>query len=583
MIKLSRIIITSICLVSAVYTSAQTQFYVEGLGRAQIANDALKGNVLASDTIGGKKQIERKNTGGYTLLDLGFNIEKKDKFYLNTILRGRNSFGLFWGEGTTFEFRKITFGGLIGTGVKYELGDIYVEMSPYTLFMPEADYSKYESNLFGLRRDILKYENFLDGNSRFQQGFKADGTLLFTKGIEKLHLAGFATRTQEITQLGDPDIIMAGASVKAMQGKFGTLGVNLVSLFDLPVATNVEELSATTLTANINPSIKVNNKLIIGIDAEVGGSNYSSAFTGTVPQKLSFSGYLVDAKAKLEMKKYKTVFYAGYKNVDASFRAPAAQTRRINDNQSSQVFPTNAVDVAGAKVLRSTLLFDRFTQENMYRQGISKTLQSFNPAFNNVNPYGAATPNRKGFVVDVIKGTSKDALSFDLHAQLLSEIDADNTTNASLRKFTSITSGVLVNISKIADFKKDVNVSFGYQMENTTRTGNESVDLVSSVIDVAASAEVANDFDLMFGLKHYAVDGNEYTSTINQVNYTREIFTPRAYNTSELVLSMGARLRFTEKSALTVTYSILDSANLLSSSSDDYKWNQLFVNYTMKF
>ena len=78
MIKVSRRIITSICLIGATYASAQTTFYVEGLGRAQIANDQLSGDVLLTDTAEAGKQIERKNTGGYTLLDLGFNIEKKD-------------------------------------------------------------------------------------------------------------------------------------------------------------------------------------------------------------------------------------------------------------------------------------------------------------------------------------------------------------------------------------------------------------------------------------------------------------------------------------------------------------------------
>jgi hypothetical protein len=583
MIKVSRRIITSICLIGATYASAQTTFYVEGLGRAQIANDQLSGDILATDTVGGIKKVERKNTGGYTLLDLGFNIEKKDKFYLNTILRGRNSFGLFWGEGTTFEFRKITMGGLIGSGIKYEMGDIYLEMSPYTLFLPDADYSKYESQMFGLRRSIVDYENFVNGNKRFQQGLKSEGTLLFTKGIQKLHLAGFAARTSEITQLGSPDVIMAGASAKAVQGKYGSLGLNFISLFDLPVATNVKELNATTFTTSINPSYKLNEKMTFSVDAEIGGSNYSASFSDSVSENIAFSGTMLDAKANVELSNLKTKVSFGFKNVDASFRAPAAQSRRINDYGNANVFGNNSVSTAGALVQRNLMLFDRFTQENIYHQGISNTLQNFNPAFNNVNPYGAATPNRTGLQFGLTRGNQKDAFSLDVNAQMLSEIEGDVTSGGQKRTFTSLASGLLINVSKIAEFKKDLNISIGYQMEQTNRAGNEKVELNSSIIDLSVSGEIVKDVDLMFGMKSYSVKGNEFVGTYQRLNYTRWLFNEVKYDSNELMMSFGGRFRFTDKSAVTLNYSTIARGNALTTAKDDYKWNQLFVNYTMKF
>lgn len=587
MIKLGRRVITSICLLGATYASAQTTFYVEGLGRAQVAQDELSGGVLLSDTVNNKKQLERKNTGGYTLLDLGINIDKKDKFYLNTILRGRSQFGLFWGEGTTFEFRKITMGGLIGSGIKYEIGDIYVEMSPYTLFMPDADYAKYESAAFGLRRGIVNYENFINGNSRFQQGLKSEGTLLFTKGIQKLHLKGFAVRTSEINQLGAPDVIMSGLSANAIQGKYGSFGMNFISLFDMPVATNIYAFNATTFTTSLNPEYKLNEKLKLGLDAEIGGSNYTAKFNDATPQDIAFSGYLLDVNAKAVVKPIKATIALGYKNVDANFRAPAAQTRRINDATATTVFPNNMVDhtkAAGSQLVsRNMLMYDRFTQENMYKQGVSYKLEGFNSAFNNINPYGAATPNRKGFQANIAKGDSKDVISLDFRTQILSEIEADNTLDNELRKFIGITSGVLFNVSKLAEFKKDLNVSVGYQSEKTTRSGVEKIDLSSSIIDVAVSAEFVENIDFLFGMKNYQAKGNEYITKIDRLNYSRGLIGLATFDSSEMIMSLGGRFRFTDKSAVTLNYSFLSSQNALGTDNDDYKWKQLFVNYTMKF
>jgi hypothetical protein len=600
MIKLSRKIITSFCLLGATYAGAQSTFYIEGLGRAQVANDQLKGDVLLSDSIAfdGKpgKQIDRKNTGGYTLLDLGINIERQNKFFLNTILRGRNNFGLFWGEGTSFEFRKITMGGLIGSGMRYEMGDIYVEMTPYTVFMPEAEYHKYESSAFGMRRGIQEYENFINGNARFLQGLKTDGTLLFTKGIYKLKYAGFASRTSKILQTGEPDVIMTGINALADQGTYGTFGVNLVGLFDVPVSTNTERLKSSTLTFNLNPKYKVNDKLTLGLVTEFGGSNYTSIYSGLQPKNIAFSGFFYDLNAKAQMKELKTTVQVGYKNVDNSFRAPGAQSRRVDDLLGAQVFPKNALDTAGNKLVRDIMLFDRFTQENMYTQKVSYKLNQFNPAFNNVNPYGDATPNRKGFVASIIRGTQNDVLSFDAKIQLLSESVADFTASGNVRKFTALQSGLSINISKLAGIEnKDINIGGGYQFENTQRSGNANVDLKSSIIDIAASAELLKNVDFLFGFKNYSVKGKEQLYRMDSLNYTRifigEIEGSRLklgenfYDSRESIITLGARYRFSDKNALTLSYSSTGYTRQERENEDegDFKWNQLFVNYSMKF
>ena len=147
----------------------------------------------------------------------------------------------------------------------------------------------------------------------------------------------------------------------------------------------------------------------------------------------------------------------------------------------------------------------------------------------------------------------------------------------------SVSSGLLINVSKLASFKKALNVSIGYQMEQTITTGKESIDLNSSILDASVSAEVVKDVDLMFGMKSYSVVGNEYLFEIDRLNYTRDFKSLARYDSNELMMSFGGRFRFTEKSAVTLNYSTIAQGNALTVEKDDYKWNQLFVNYTMKF
>lgn len=586
--KITRGIVASVCLLGASYASAQTTFFVEGLGRAQIQNDELIGDVLQTDTAGAQ-QLEKKQTGGYTLLDLGINIEKKDKFFLNTIFRGRDPFGLFWGDGTTFEFRKITMGGIIGKGIKYELGDIYLEMSPYTVFNPEVDYTKYESDIFGARREIVEYENFIQDNARFLQGFKASGTLLFTKGIEKLHLKGFATRTSQITQFGAPDEILAGASIHADQGRFGQYGVNFVSLFDLPVATNTERIRSSVLSVELNPEVSINKDVIIGIDAELGGSNFATEDIVSVDRNIEFSGMFVDANLMADLKKIKTKVAAGYRSVDTEFRSPGAQTRRINTAQTPSVFSNGSVLPDSSLAPRTVNYYDRFTQEDIYTGGIQNSLAEFDPTFDNVTPFGDATPNRTGIQFKASRGTTSDAFSLDVEVLALSEVDGDNTlvgstlTQQEPREFLEINSGLNINVGKLLGSKRRIAVGGGFQMDQTTRGGSESVDLTSTVIDGSLAVEVLEKFDLLAGYKVFTAEGNEFTRQIADNNFTYNSIENVNYDRTQTMLSFGARFRFTEKAALNLNYNIVTLDDDQTVEDDNYGINQLFLNYTMTF
>ena len=85
------------------------------------------------------------------------------------IFRTRSPFGSSFGSKTNFEFRQFSMGGNLN-GLKYEFGDIRIQLTPYTVFNSDLATTGYESDIFIERREILEYENFNSGNTWLMQG-----------------------------------------------------------------------------------------------------------------------------------------------------------------------------------------------------------------------------------------------------------------------------------------------------------------------------------------------------------------------------------------------------------------------------
>ena len=159
------IILSAVTLGLSLGVNAQSsKFSLNGLGRSIINNDKLSGNLVKDDT-----DTQKSSISGYNLFDLQTNLGIDSSFKASAILRTRSPFGSSFGAITNFEFRQFTMSGKLKK-FKYELGDIRIEMTPYTVFNNDIASTGFESDLFSSRRDILKYENFNLGNTWLLQG-----------------------------------------------------------------------------------------------------------------------------------------------------------------------------------------------------------------------------------------------------------------------------------------------------------------------------------------------------------------------------------------------------------------------------
>jgi hypothetical protein len=81
--------------------TAQKIFFT-GLGRALVTSDRLKGNLLSGDTAS-----PTRGTEGYVLFDLGVNMQPYEFLRAKAIIRLKNTFGAFYGQGASVEFRQV--------------------------------------------------------------------------------------------------------------------------------------------------------------------------------------------------------------------------------------------------------------------------------------------------------------------------------------------------------------------------------------------------------------------------------------------------------------------------------------------
>lgn len=542
--------------------------FFDGLGRALVSNQELTGNAVEDDTVSNQNTI-----GGYTLFDLGINVMQSKKFSGRAVLRARNTFGQFFGSGSALSIREIQLQGILGEGIYYEVGDIDVEQTPYTVYNSEEIYHSFESSIFARRREILNYENFNFGNQWRLQGVQSNASFGMDKVFDKLSVNVFGTRTRPADIISIPDRFLAGTTVNLEKDSLLSIGLNYTGFLDNPSLEDDFNYNNNVLTFN-GELYKIKGDSKFGIKGETGLSFYDFKDLQQ-DTSVSFSDFFFDVALSIEHKKMYKVGI-GFREVGPQFSSPSAQTQRVNQASNPLLFSTLAKGTLG----RSQTLFDRFGQEELYNNAISPVLFQTQPQYNNAQAYGIATPNRRGLYLNTeISPDSSSFLRAELNGALLSEIIGEGTE--SLRQFVLITGGVEANLSKKLSWDKDLIITTGGKIENVTRDGRALVDFSSTIIDAGLQAEVFNNFRLNVGAKLFNASGTEFIASRDRFNGL-ESFEILDIDVTEQILSAGLSYHFNEKSILSLDYFNVQSVNH-KSDLNDYNIGQLFINYTVTF
>lgn len=546
--------------------------YYHGLGRAVIGSSSVdeSSNFMANDTTSDKRDLS-----GQFLFDLSTNIEPNKQLRINSILRVTNEFGGFFSQGSALEFRQVRIYGVVANKVAYQIGDIDLQMTPFTLHNNDEMSHAFESSIFSQRRDIVQYENFNHGNTWRLQGAQANFSILPTLLFDEIKFDAFGTRVRQTDYLTTPDRLMTGGTVSLIKNKTFEAKGHGITLFDVAGTSpdTIVDMKNTVVSGEVRYKKEMNqNQLEVKLE---GGRSLLKGTDLTDEVSASRVGGYLDSEILYHLKNKNANISIGFSQVTNDFFAAGAQSRRIFIEKENVLFPSGLNGVN-----RGTHVFDRLTDLSLYNQTITTGLMAYHPLFNNVLPYGKATPNRKGLNFRWSSGHTDSLVYTSIKGVRLSEVEGEGV--AEKRQFILIEGGVKINAKKAFSMQRKLNATLGVKYEQSTRSGIAAMELNSATFDAGIEWEIVKALDLIAGMKLIKGSGNEFTKQFDAFNQIIAFDDEIKYEQTQSVSSIALRYRFSDYNFLSFSGNLI-SVNDKIQESLNYQFKQWFVNYTLKF
>lgn len=526
-----------------------------------------------SDTTGiADTATAKRQTGGYALIDLGVNIKPNKNTEIMGMFRIRNAFGGFWGSGVTFDVRQLYVKGIVANTVRYQLGDLNLKQTPFTLYNHHADAIDSLPGIFNLQRNIVNYEKFYQNNTWRMQGANVDFGLTFKDYIKEVNFTGFVTRLNATNFANLSERLMAGGSVDVLQSDRFKIGYNLNSVFDVlgtDTDSNTFQNRVQSLDAQYNLPI---GQQSLKLTAEIGNSKYSYSEDTLAPV---LKDYFIHANAAVTLPEYNATASLGYLNVAPEYRSIGAQSKDVNYNAQPLYYDRYTNNQSS----RPLGLLDVVANDNIYNRTLSSRLMPVNNIFNNAMPFGIATFNRVGMYATA---AYKKDIQADVSYYNLSEIKGQGTF--ALRKFSVIKANVMAPLHKYFKLKNKFEVQVGTKLENVSRNSSESVedvDFGNTQISAGLTLELFKNFDLLAGLVIQNANGNDFIA--DRDTYTEVTFyNQQQYDVQQRLRGVGVRYNFSPKIYLTGMYQQGSFTDALKQQAD-YTINQFNIIYNMLF
>ncbi len=513
-----------------------------------------------------------RSTGGYALLDLGIKINPNENTEILGMFRIDNAFGGFWGGGVEFGVRQLYVRGVAKDVVRYHIGNIDYKLTPYTFYNHNQDFLTSSIGTMRIKEDVVNYETFYRNNTWRQQGASVNFGLEFPKIVNEVEFNGFVSRLNPTNFANILERLYGGGNIIITQSKKVQIGLNHVRVFDLAgtaLDSNIYNNKVSSLTYSVSLG---EEDLTYGVDGESGiGSTSQSLF----PDK-DLSDYFIHLRGYVNFKKLGLNLDLGYMDNGADFRSFGAQSKRINYNQQNTFFTR----YTNGQILRPVSAYDLYNDPTLFNQGISVGLMDYNPAINNVLPYGIATMNRRGAYLGASYHDTKRIVEADAKIYYLNEIRGQGTT--ALKSFVMANVGAMFHASKLWEGKKEWNVQLGLTQQQTSRTGEfdfENVDLASTQLNLGLEGEIFDNLFLMGNVFLLRANGNEQLpvrdsddAIVNYNTYT--------VDGQEINVSGGLRLDFSSDVYLALMYE--SNANSFVTDAS-YRLDQFSIFYVMKF
>jgi hypothetical protein len=583
-------VITAVLVVaSSALLNAQNKVTFTGAGRFVLENNQIGGNliddtIISGDTMAADTTNARRSMSGFALFDLGFDIRPNASTEIKAVTRVTNDLDGFWGAGIGFSVRELYAKGLIRGKVRYHIGDMNVKMTPYTLYNSNSDLGQRRPEMYRVFNDIIEYEHFYLDNQWRQQGLRTDFSLLMPEVIDEIAVEALVTKNRHTDYFFTPDRLLLGSRVKFIKEELGFVRYNQTRFFELPqtaqFSNGESSFGVHTVDWNIKP-LTGSDYFFIG---EMGLSN--TRYENVTDAPADTMNYFMDLRVAAHFMPINIKAQLGFRSIESGFRSPGAQSRRTDYNGAASTFTY----YTNQEQLRPVSLADIYRDVNIYSPFLSMQLQDYQVAYSNVLPYGEATPNRRGWTVNLESENDSASVPFwELEAQVLTE-NTGMGINA-YRKFLLVDGFAQFALNKIWNGEKATLFELHGRFENTTRDGLSglgekldgigAIDLTSWLVQAGIDAEISNDLHFLASIMQLNASGNEFLAQRNGFNGVQD-YAAVDVDLTEQILGAGLQYKFTETIQLTVQFqrSTWENQNEISNS---YNWNQLSVIYNMFF
>ena len=535
------------------------------------ARSLMNSNSLTvNDTIPDTSTVKRKN-GGYALLDLGVNIKPNKNTEIMGMFRIRNEYGGFWGAGVTFDVRQLWIKGVLTNALRYQLGDLNLKQTQFTLYNHHSDQFDSLPSIFNLQKNIVSYERFYMGNNSWRmQGASVDFGFTFSKFIKEINVNAFITRLNATDFSNVNDRLMRALTLQFVQSKNLYIAFNNNTVFDVKGTVKNDNLfknSVNTVDFKYYQKSGKENLLIAG---EVGQSNYQYSADTLAPK---LNDYFMHFYAQMKISNFNATL--GFLSVGPDFRSIGSQSKDVNYNAQTVFYNR----YTNAQVQRPVALIDLIGNENIYNRTISNSLMTPSQIYNTISPFGMATFNRQGAYVRVQYKT-KQKIEINAEYQNTKEIRGQGSN--ALREFAQTKLYAYLPLHEVLGLKRHLSIQVSNKMQTAKRNSQESienVDLKMNQTSLGLKWEFSDGFELLGGLVNQTNKGVDFIADRN--SFSEVIyFHQNNLNLTQQIKAIGLRYNFSPKVYLALLYQQSTYKDQTKTTAN-FNMNQLGIIYSI--
>ena len=553
------IILLFLSLLTQVNFAQFPNFSIGGLSRAISNTSYLDSNDSINEDINQKFNI---------IFDMAIDgkLNKHVNFYSE--LRLGSSLDVFDTSASYIDLRRILVFGEFNKNLSFEVGDVDLIMTPFTLWNNYEEGNIHESQLFSNYRDVQRYENFNNGNFWRRQGFQIFGNSRVGEK-DTLNYKVFGTRERSSNEISIPDVFLYGEHISFEKSTF-EIGFNHIDLFTNNRGILIDSnFHNHVVSSNIDVSA---NKLKISAE---GGLSYLTNYSMNTDW---VRGEFLYIEANYQFNK-SISFDLNFRSVTDDFSSPGAQSKRINYSSYPNLFP-NLINSSSNRFINSADIvsdISLFRSNSIFNRTIDYGLDDFNPQFGLADPYGLSTPNRRGFSSVFNFEDSLQKIKIFAEFTYLNDLTGEGVSQK--RNYNKYAVGGLIKVGEFLNFKKEINLYGGFSLNTVNRIhpsemNVNAVDFNNTLLDLALDFEILNDLYFLAGIKKINADGIDYLP-LRGDDFSILSYNLYSANLSEQITALGLKYNFSDNSSLLVNYQLLNREDFQNETS--FSTNQFFV------